>query len=159
MFSTPEFWVLVAFFLLLAVFGKRGFLYLIQGLDDHRQKVTHQLREAERLHDEAFSLLNSYKTKHKEAEKQVEKLLAFAEVEAKELKKTAEKEFQDFMTHKEKAMSEKLAIEKEETFAKLRRQVTMEALAIVEEVLLKDKNLREKLTKKALQKIEKVELG
>jgi F-type H+-transporting ATPase subunit b len=159
MFSTPEFWVLVAFFLLLAVFGKRAFRYLIQSLDDHRQKVTHQLREAERLHDEAFSLLNSYKTKHKEAEKQVEKLLAFAEAEAKELKKTAEQEFQDFMNHKEKTMSERLAVEKEETFAKLRRQVTNEALAIVEEVLLKDKDLREKLTKDALKKVEKMELG
>lgn len=156
MFSSPEFWVLVAFFLLLAVFGKRAFRYFIQSLDDYQQKVTHQLREAERLHDEAFSLLNSYKTKHKEAYAQVEKLLAFAEEEAKEVKKTAEKEFQDFMKHKEKAMSEKLAIEKEETFAKLRRQVTMEALAIVEEVLLKNKDLREKVTKDALKKIQDV---
>ena len=80
MFSTAEFWVLIAFLLLLGGIGKRAFASLTKTLDDHRQKIADQVEEAQRLHDEALSLLNSYKKKSQEAKEQAEKLLAFAEV-------------------------------------------------------------------------------
>jgi F-type H+-transporting ATPase subunit b len=158
MFSTAEFWVLIAFFLLLLSIGKRAFSYLTTILDTHSQKVATQLEEAERLYGEALSLLNSYKKKHAEAIEQVENILSFAEKEADEIKKTGEQAYARFVHHKETAMSDRLGIEKEEALAKLRREAVAEALALVEHVLSANKKEREKLTETSLKKIEELSL-
>ena len=153
MFSTPEFWVFIAFILFLAVFGKKALAFLTQSLDEHSRKITHQLETAQRLHDEALSLLNSYKEKHKEAIEQAGKIVAFAENEALEFKKTSEHEFEKFMTNKEKAFLERIAREKEEANSKLRQRAVDEALAIVENVLITSPKEKKKLTDAALKDI------
>ncbi len=153
MFSTPEFWVFIAFILFLAVFGKRAFAFLTQSLDEHSRKVAHQLEAAQHLHDEALSLLNSYTEKHKEALEQASKIVSFAETEALEFKKVSEHEFEKLMANKEKAFLERMAIATEEAKSKLREQAISEALAIVENVLSKDENEKKKLTEASLKEI------
>jgi F-type H+-transporting ATPase subunit b len=153
MFSTPEFWVFIAFVLLVGGLGKRGFAFATQTLDDHRKKVIHQLNEAQRLHDEALSLLNSYKKKHEDALEQAAKIISYAEHEAQEFKKSSEQELEIFIHQKEKALLDRIALEKEETKSKLRQQVVDEALKIVEEFLSSEKKEREKLTKASLKDI------
>ena len=115
-FSTPEFWVFIAFILFLGAVGKRAFAFLTQSLDEHSRKVAHQFEEAQRLHDEALSLLQSYKKKHEEAIEQATKIVSYAETEALESKKSSEREFEKFIASKEKALTERMAIEKEEAF-------------------------------------------
>src|SRR5271167_3011582 len=114
MFSTPEFWVFIAFILLFATFGKRVYIFVTQTLDQHSRKVADQLAKAESLHNEALSLLNSYKKKHEEAEDQAAKIISHAELEAKELKKASERELEKFIAQKEKTMIERIAREQEE---------------------------------------------
>lgn len=151
MFSTPEFWVFISFLLFIALFGKRGFYFISQMLQEHRQKVTQQLEEAQRLHDEALSLLNSYKKKHKEAIEHTERMIAFAKKEAEDYKKTSEAEFKKLLAQKEKALLERIALETAETKAKLRKQAADEAFMIVENLLSQDSKERKKLTKAALK--------
>ncbi len=158
MFSTAEFWVFVAFALLLAGFGKRAFAQLTKILDAHSQKIATQLEEAERLHDEALSLLNSYKKKHGEAIEQVEKIMSFAEKEAEELKRSGEQAYERFMNRQEAALLQRLEIEKEEALVKLRHKAVKEALALVEHVLLTDKKERKNLTDASLKEVEKLSL-
>lgn len=153
MFSTPEFWVFIAFVLLLGGLGKRGFSFATQTLDEHRKRVIHQLNEAQRLHDEALSLLNAYKKKHEEALEQAAKIISYAEKEAQELKKSSEQELELFIHQKEKALLERIALEKEETKAKLRQQAVDEALKIVEHYLSTEKKERDKLTMTSLKEI------
>lgn len=158
MFSTAEFWVFVAFVLLFASFGKRAFSYLTKALDEHSQKVAYQLEEAERLHDEALSLLNSYKKKHEEAIEQVEKIMSFAEKEAEELKKSGEQAYERFMNRQEEALLARLEVEKEDALVKLRREAVGEALALVEHILSADKKERKKLTEASLKEVEDLSL-
>lgn len=153
MFSTPEFWVLIAFVLLIGIFGKRAAGFLINALDKHAQKIADQLEEAQRLHDEALSLLNSYKKKHEEALAQAEKMTSAAKAEALEFKKSSEAEFEKLLAKKEKALLERIALETAETKAKLRRQAVDEALEIVETILAKEPKERKKLTKASLKEI------
>ena len=156
MLSTPDFWVFIAFIIFLAAFGKRAFVSLTQALDNHRQKITEQLDEAQRLHDEALSLLNAYKKKHEEALEQAEKILSFAESEALEFKKMSLQEFETFIENKEKALLERITVEKEETNSKLRQQVLEEALVLVETLIAKDPKVRKKLTEDSLREITKL---
>ncbi len=153
MFSTPEFWVFIAFILFLGAVGKRAFAFLTQSLDEYSRKVAHQLEEAERLHDEALSLLNSYKKKHTEAIEQAAKFITYAEAEASEFKKSREHEFEKFMVDKEKAFLERMAIEKEEAKNKLRQQAVDEAFTIVEKLLSKESKEKKKLTEASLKEI------
>ncbi|MBL8676990.1 MAG: hypothetical protein JNJ47_06190, partial [Alphaproteobacteria bacterium] len=115
MFKTPEFWVLIAFILFLFGFGKKIWAFLAQSLDEHRNKISRQLEEAERLCNEALSLLDVYKQKHAEVLKQAAEIIAFAEEEALTLKKEKEREFDHFMKQREKALLERMENEKEET--------------------------------------------
>ena len=153
MLMTPDFWVFIAFVLFIGGIGKKALSFLRQSLDEHSYKVAHQLEEAQRLHDEALKLLNSYKTKHKEAIEQANKIIAFAESEALEFKKTSEQAFEKLVLQKENALRERLAIENEEAKTKLQKQAVDEAFAIVERVLLKEQKLKENLTKSSLKKI------
>jgi F-type H+-transporting ATPase subunit b len=158
MFATPEFWVFIAFILFVALFGKRGTVFLTQLLDQHRFKVTQQLDEAQRLHDEALSLLNSYKKKNEEALEQASNIMASAEKEALAFQKSSEVEFQKLLAQKEKALLERIVLETEATKSKLRNQAADEALAIVENLLSKDSKQREKLTKASLKEISDLDL-
>ena len=159
MFSTAEFWVFIAFVLLIGAVGKRALAFLTQTLDAHSQKVTHQLTEAQRLHDEALSLLNTYKKKHQEATEQAANIISFSESEALEFKKTSQHEFEKFLAQKEKAVFERIAIETEETKSKLRKQAADEALTIVERLLSKEKKERKKLTEASLKEISALTLA
>jgi F-type H+-transporting ATPase subunit b len=153
MFSTPEFWVFIAFLLFLCAVGKKAYHFLTESLDAHSRKVAQQLEEAQRLHDEALSLLSAYKEKHKEAVEQAKKIISFAEAEAQEFKKTSEEEFEKFVTQKEKALLERISNDKEEAKSKLKQQITDEALKIVEDVLSKEKEEKKKFTDAALKEI------
>ena len=153
MLSTPEFWVFIAFLIFLGIFGKKAFVLLTQAIDGHREKVAYQLTEAQRLNDEALSLLNSYKKKHEEAIEQSKKIIALAEWEAQELKKTSQKEFEKFMSNKEKAILDRIEVEKEEAKSQLRDQVLNEAIAIIETHLLKDSKERTGLTDASLKEL------
>lgn len=158
MFKTPEFWVLIAFVLFLLAFGKKIWAFLIQSLDEHRNKISRQLEEAERLHDEALSLLEAYKQKHEEALKQAAEIIAFAEEEALTLKKEKEREFDHFMKQREKALLQRMENEKEETKAAFRQQILEEAIAHVERFLEAQKDEKKKLTDNALKEITDISL-
>lgn len=158
MFSTPEFWVCIAFILLIAAFGKRAYIFVTQTLDQHSQKVAEQLAKAENLHEEALSLLNSYKKKHEEALEQAKKIIDFAEREALELKQASEKELEKFIAQKEKALEERITIEREEMKAKLISEATDEALKIVEGALAKSPAELKKLTDASLKEVAKLKV-
>lgn len=158
MFTTPEFWVCIAFVLFIGLFGKRATVFITQILDQHRQKIAQQLDEAQHLHNEALKLLNAYKKKHEEALEQVSNIMASAEREALAFQKSSEDEFQKVLIQKEKALLERIALEVEATRSMLRNQAADEALAIVERVLSEDPNQRKKLTKASLKEMSDVDL-
>lgn len=158
MFKTPEFWVLIAFVLFLFIFGKRIWAFITQSLDEHRNKVSRQLEEAERLQEEALSLLEAYKQKYAEALGQATEIVAFAEEEALALKKEKEREFDHFMKQREKAFLERMENEKEETKKAFRQQILEEAISYVERFLVTQKDERKKLTENALKEITDISL-
>jgi F0F1-type ATP synthase membrane subunit b/b' len=131
--------------------GEERFSFATQTLDEHRNG--HPSTDEARLHDEALSLLNVYKKKHEDALEQAAKIISYAEKEAQELKKSSQQELELFIHQKEKALLERIALEKEETKTKFRQQVVDEALKIVERHLLTEKKERDKLTMASLKEI------
>ncbi len=159
MFSSPEFWVGIAFIIFLIGIGKRAFSFLTQSLAEHSLKISQRLEEAQRLHDEALSLLNSYKDKHKNALEQASHIMAFAEEEVLELKKSNEQAFEKFVASKEKALFERISLAREETKTKLQHQATDAAFQIVERFLSKEPEEKKTLTEASLKKVESLSLS
>src|SRR3990167_8036124 len=145
MLASAEFWVFIALLLLIVGVGKKTFGYLTQALDAYRQKITQDIEAAQNLHDEALSLLNSYKKKHEDAIKQAEEIMSYAKKEALEFKRSSEQEFEKLVAQKEKALLERIAIKNEEAKLKLRQEAIGEAISIVEHVLSKDTAQKKKL--------------
>jgi F-type H+-transporting ATPase subunit b len=156
--SSPDFWVLVAFALLIGLGGRRLYVYITQFLDTYSQQVASQLEDVTRLHDEALSLLKTYEAKYDTALTQVEEILAFSEKEIEHVKALNEQEYLDFKEQKEKMFQERLELDKKEILSKLRSETVAEALKIVEKTLLEDDKMRENLTKEAIEELSQQDL-
>src|ERR1700738_5202447 len=71
MFAEPEFWVAVAFFILMGVFAYVGVhRTVLKALDHRSERIKTELDDARRLKEEAAKLLAEYKTRQASAERQ-----------------------------------------------------------------------------------------
>jgi F-type H+-transporting ATPase subunit b len=85
MFDDPEFWVAVAFVVLVAI-AVRPMVRAVTAMVDARvQRVRNTLDEAARLRDEAQRLLADYQRRQREAAGEVEAMVAHARTEAERL--------------------------------------------------------------------------
>ncbi|MEB3702394.1 ATP synthase F0 complex subunit b [Candidatus Bealeia paramacronuclearis] len=159
MFETPEFWVLISFILLLAVLGKRAWKELITMIDERTHRIEKQLSEAQRLHDEALSLLHTYQTKHEAAMQQAIEIVSRAEADAIDLKRSIEEELTDMLTQKEKSTHERIQIAQETAKNQLKEKVVEEALSFVEEILSAELQKKGAQTNKALDEIGNIALS
>ena len=83
MFAEPEFWVAVAFVILMGVFAYFGIhRTVLTTLDHRRDRIKAELDDARRLKDEAAKLLAEYKARHATAEREAQDIIASAKAEA-----------------------------------------------------------------------------
>ena len=157
--SSPELWVLVAFVLFVGLGGRRIYLYITRFVDAYIQQVANQLEEVTRLHDEALSLLETYKAKHENAFTQVEEILAFAEKEVEHFKASSEQTYLEFKEQKEKMFQERIDLDKKEILSKLRSETIAEAIKIIEKTLAADVQMLNKLTNEAIEEISQQDLS
>jgi len=158
MFQTPEFWVLVAFILLIVLLGKRAYRELSSVIDERTSKIQKQLQDAQRLHDEALSLLQTYQKKHEDAMQQAIDIVSRAESDAIDLKRSVEADLEDMIRQKEKSTLERIEIAQETAGQQLKDKVASEALSFVEEILQQE--LKNKSASKidALKEISEIKL-
>src|SRR4051794_9296916 len=81
----PEFWVLVAFVLAIALVWKRGGAALTGALDERAARIRSELDEARKLREEAQQALAAYQRKQRDALKEAEQILAEAKAAAERL--------------------------------------------------------------------------
>jgi len=85
MVNDPTFWVLVAFVIFVAAFGRMIWRGIAGGLDKRADKIRADLDEAERLHEEAQDLLAQYQRKQRDAAKEAEAIVAHARDESERI--------------------------------------------------------------------------
>src|SRR6266702_4355941 len=90
MFSEPEFWVAVAFVVLMGVFAYFGIHRTVLKTLDHRSdRIKAELDDARRLKEEAAKLLTEYKSRHASAEREAQDIIASAKAEAERIASAA----------------------------------------------------------------------
>jgi F-type H+-transporting ATPase subunit b len=136
MFSEPEFWVAVAFILLMAVFGYFGIHHtVLKALDNRAARIRAELDEARRLKDEAAKLLAEYKARHAKAEAEAQEIIASAQAEAERIATEAKAKLEDFVARRTKTAESKIALAEAQALADVRAAAANAAVSAASTIL------------------------
>jgi F-type H+-transporting ATPase subunit b len=121
MFFTPEFWVAVAFVILMVIFGYVGvFKTMISALDKRAARIQSELDEASRLKQEAAKVLADYKARSAKAEREAADIIANANAEAERIAAEAKAKLEDFVARRTKTAESKIALAEAQALADVR---------------------------------------
>ena len=136
MFAEPEFWVAVAFVILMGVFVYFGIHRTVLTTLDHRSaRIKADLDDALRLKDEAAKLLAEYKARHATAEREAEDIIASAKAEAERIASEAKTKMEDFVARRTKTAESKIALAEAQALADVRAAAANAAVAAASTIL------------------------
>lgn len=108
-YMDPEFWVAVAFVLLVVIGFRPLKRVMFKGLDAHSAQVADELAQARRLREEAQTLLVAYQKKQRDSLREAEAILNGAKKEAAAMYAQAEAQLQAAVEKRKKLAMEKIA--------------------------------------------------
>jgi F-type H+-transporting ATPase subunit b len=136
MFSNPEFWVAVAFIIMLGVFAYLGVHKTVLSALDHRaDRIKAELDDARRLKEEATKVLADYKARRASAEAEAQEIVASAKAEAERIAAEAKAKMEDFVARRTKAAEGKIALAEAQALADVRAAAAEAAVAAASSVL------------------------
>lgn len=137
MLQSTEFWVAVAFLILLGVglyFGLRPILAMI---DQRAARIRREIDEAEQLREEAQQRLADFKRKQREAQREAEEIIEHAKAEAKRMRDHGVRDLEAQIKRREQLTLEKIEQAERRAINEVRDQAVDVAL-IATEGLLRD---------------------
>src|SRR6476620_1583403 len=136
MFFEPEFWVAIAFVILMAVFAWLGIhRTVLKALDHRSERIKAEIDDARRLKDEAAKLLAEYQAKRTSAEREAQDIIAGARVEAERIATEAKTKMEDFVARRTKTAESKIALAEAQALADVRAAAADAAVAAASTVL------------------------
>src|SRR5436309_8195834 len=136
MFTQPEFWVAVAFVILMAVFAWLGVHRTVLTALDHRaQRIKAELDDARRLKDEAAKLLADYQARLASAEREAQDIVANARSEAERIAVEAKAKMEDFVARRTKTAEGKIALAEAQALADVRAAAANAAVSAASTIL------------------------
>jgi len=136
MFAEPEFWVAVAFVILMGVFAYLGVhRTVLTTLDHRRDRIKAELDDARRLKEEAAKVLEQYKARRASAEHEAEEIITGAKAEAERIASEARAKMEDFVTRRTKSAENKIALAEAQAVADVRAAAADAAIAAASTIL------------------------
>jgi F-type H+-transporting ATPase subunit b len=136
MFAEPEFWVAIAFVILMGVFAYFGIhRTVLKALDHRSERIKAELDDARRLKEEAAKLLAEYKARHAAAEREAEDIIASARAEAERIATEAKAKLEDFVVRRTKTAESKIALAEAQALADVRAAAADAAVTAASTVL------------------------
>ena len=136
MFAEPEFWVAVAFVILMAVFAYLGIhRTVLTTLDHRRDRIKAELDDARRLKEEAAKLLREYQARHASAEREARNIIDSAKAEAERIASEAKAKLEDFVARRTKTAESKIALAEAQAVADVRSAAANAAVTAASTIL------------------------
>ena len=136
MFSEPEFWVAVAFVILMGVFAYFGIHRTVLTTLDHRSdRIKAELDDARRLKEEAAKLLAQCKARQASAEREAQDIITSARAEAERIAAEAKTKMEDFVARRTKTAESKIALAEAQALADVRAAAADAAVAAASTIL------------------------
>lgn len=125
----PEFWVAVGFFIVVGFALRRIVTAVSSALDGRAEKIRGKLDSARQLREDAQTLLVEYQRKQRDAQKEVEGIIAQARLEAQRLKKDATADLEEAIKRREAQAMARIAQAEALAIAEVRNTAVDIALA------------------------------
>ena len=136
MFFEPEFWVAVAFVILMVLFAYLGIHRTVLTTLDHRgERIKAELDDARRLKEEAAKLLAEYKARHASAEREAQDIIAAAKVDAERIAAETKTKMEDFVARRTKTAENKIALAEAQALADVRSAAADAAVTAASTIL------------------------
>jgi F-type H+-transporting ATPase subunit b len=136
MLHDAEFWVAASFVIFLGiVWWMGGFGAFTQGLDSRGKRIQAELDEARRLREDAARVLEDYKRRQAEAEREAEAIVAGAREDAERIAREGHQRVEDFVARRTAAAETKIAQAEAQAAADVRAAAAEAAVRISETVL------------------------
>src|SRR3954462_14228481 len=130
MIYEAEFWVAVAFVILMGVFAYFGIhRTVLKALDHRSERIKAELDDARRLKDEAAKLLAEYQARHASAEREAQDIISNARAEAERIAAEAKAKMEDFVARRTKTAEGKIALAEAQALADVRAAAADAAIA------------------------------
>jgi F-type H+-transporting ATPase subunit b len=136
LFAEPEFWVAVAFVILMGIFAYAGVhKTVLKALDHRSERIKAELDDARRLKDEAARVLAEYQTRLASAEREADDIVAVARTEAERIAAEAKAKMEDFVARRTKAAEGKIALAEAQALADVRAAAADAAVSAASRLL------------------------
>jgi F-type H+-transporting ATPase subunit b len=136
MLAEPEFWVAVAFVILMGLFAYLGVHRKVLTTLDHRSdRIRAELDDARRLKEEAAKLLAEYKARGASAEREAQEIVANARAEAERIAAEAKTKMEDFVARRTKTAEGKIALAESQALADVRAAAANAAVSAASTIL------------------------
>src|ERR1700676_2960908 len=109
LFADPEFWVLVAAVIFVAVVWKPARKSLIGSLDERAARIRAELDEATKLREEAEQLLAQYRQREREAAAEAAAIIAHAREEAERIAAQSARDLDQAVVRRQRLAEERIA--------------------------------------------------
>lgn len=133
--SNPEFWVLVAFVVVIVGLGYKGWPPAMSMLDARAAKIRAELDEAQKLKDDAQKTLGQFQRKQRDALQEAEAIVAHAHQEAARFAERALRELDAAITRRQRLAAEKIALAEAKAVADVRNAAVDIAIAAARRVI------------------------
>ena len=131
----PTFWVAVAFVVFVVLVFKPIKGALIGGLDAKIAEIRQEVEEAEKLREEAQSMLANYQRRQRKAIQDAEAIVARAKEEAERHRAEADEAMKDMVRRQEEQAREKIAQAEAAAIQEVRSMSVELAMAAAEKLL------------------------
>ena len=136
MLFEAEFWVAVAFVIFMGILVYVGVPAMItRSLDARGTRVKAELDEARRLRDEAQALLEEYKNKKHEAEREAQTIILNARLDSERITAEAAAKVDEFIARRTKMAETKISQAEAQALADVRAAAADAAVAAAEKIL------------------------
>ncbi len=126
---SAEFWVLIAFLILVGAAFKKVSAALTGGLDARAARIKSHLDEAEKLREDAQSLLAEYQRKQHAAAEEADGIVAQARAESERIREQAQADLEQALKRREQQALERIAQAEAEALTEVRNQAVDLAIA------------------------------
>lgn len=131
-----EFWVAVAFVILLGVFGYFGVhRTILKALDNRRDRIQKELDDARRLKDEAVKLVEEYRARRASAEREAQDIITSAKADAERIAAEAKAKMEDFVARRTKTAESKIAQAETQAIADVRAAAAEAAVTAASSIM------------------------
>lgn len=119
-FATPEFWVAMAFLVVVGFVIWKGGPRILAALDKRGQDIKARLDEARKLREDAQAMLADYQRRQRDALKEAEEIVQHAREEAERMRIKAEEALEASLHRRERQAVERLAQAEAQAIADVR---------------------------------------